>query len=223
MQWAGSGAAVILTFQALPLHIATLWSPLEEQLILPRSQTFPPVNTYLSLNLMLLWAQSCSYILQGLTYSFLISTLLVNTYGCLFMPTRSPKTSRKKRRDKVRNKVQSQLNEVWVKAFQRRRKGSLGVAAGRDVFDFGRRMRGTVLTLRKCYWLDRKRRYEKHLFWEMVLSRQASRSHCVYALGSVLVRVTVATTKHHDQSNLGRKEFVGLHFNSTVHHWRKLG
>lgn len=32
--------------------------------------------------------------------------------------------------------------------------------------------------------------------------------------------VTVAVTKHHDQSNLGGKGFFSLHFHTTVHHQR---
>ena len=39
----------------------------------------------------------------------------------------------------------------------------------------------------------------------------------------VLVRITTAVMKHHDQSNSERKGVYDLHFHITVHHWKKSG
>ena len=42
-------------------------------------------------------------------------------------------------------------------------------------------------------------------------------------MAPVLVSVTIAVMKHYDQSNLGRKGFIWLHFHIVVHHSRKSG
>lgn len=40
----------------------------------------------------------------------------------------------------------------------------------------------------------------------------------------ILISITVAVTKHHDQSNLGEDGVLfSLHFHITTHHQRKLG
>jgi hypothetical protein len=47
--------------------------------------------------------------------------------------------------------------------------------------------------------------------------RQAMDSLGTCSLASVLVRVSVAAMKHHDQKQVGRKGLFGLHFHLMVY------
>jgi hypothetical protein len=43
-------------------------------------------------------------------------------------------------------------------------------------------------------------------------------STLLFETGCVLVRITIAIIKHHDQSNVERTGLFGLHFHISVHH-----
>ena len=62
------------------------------------------------------------------------------------------------------------------------------------------------------------------LFWWLCCLTQSLLGHLKGVTWSVLVRVSIAAMKHHDQkASWGGKGLLGLYIHSTVHHQRKPG
>ena len=106
----------------------------------------------------------------------------------------------------LENWVSSYLRIANIKSFSFLLHILLATLSGQYIYD------QWIIWLCKLFWdlswgADRNRITLLERQWEQLVS----------------VRVSIAAVKHHDQGKLGRKGFIRLHFQITIHHWRKSG